>query len=117
MKIAFFIVVILALLNCKAHGKSKLKKKGKKGKKNLTMGGDFLGDITPLPNSVYNLHVDLNSNYELNNHVINGNEKVYKTLFLMYKEHSNTVNELQEIMSLRQKLIDQLINEIKKLKK
>ncbi|GAW81446.1 hypothetical protein, conserved [Plasmodium gonderi] len=116
MKIVLFITLFLALLSCKSYGKSKLKNKGKKGKNNISLGGDFLGDITPLPNSVYNLHVDLNKSYELNNFVLNENEKINDALFLMYKEHSNTVKELRETMNLRQKVIDQLISEIKELK-
>lgn len=116
MKVALLIFIILALLNCKSYGKSKLKKKGKNGKKNISLGGDFLGDITPLPNSVYNLHVDLNRNYELSSFLLNESERINNTLFLMYKEHSNTVKELQETMDQRQKAIDQLINEMKELK-
>ncbi|CRH00558.1 conserved Plasmodium protein, unknown function [Plasmodium relictum] len=115
MKIILFLILIFLLLNCKSYAKSKIKK-GKKGK-NVTLGGDFLGDITPVPNSVYNLHVDLSKNYELNEFVIHNNEKIHNALFLMYKEHYNTMKELQEIMNLRQKLIDQLINKTKELKK
>ncbi|CAA9988731.1 conserved Plasmodium protein, unknown function [Plasmodium knowlesi strain H] len=116
MKVALLLFIILALLNCKSYGKSKLKKKGKNGKKNISLGGDFLGDITPLPNSVYNLHIDLNKNYELSSFLLNESERINDTLFLMYKEHSNTMKELQETMDQRQKAIDQLINEMKELK-
>ncbi|KAI4839711.1 hypothetical protein MKS88_001612 [Plasmodium brasilianum] len=116
MKIFVFIIIIFALLNSKVYGKSKLKKEGKKGKKSISLGGDFLGDITPVPNSVYNLHVDLNKTYELNNFVLKGNEKINRTLLFMYKEHCNFVKELQETMNLRKKLIDLLINETKELK-
>ncbi|CRG97886.1 conserved Plasmodium protein, unknown function [Plasmodium gallinaceum] len=114
MKIILFLTLIFVLLNCKSYGKSKIKK-GKKGN-SVTLGGDFLGDITPVPNSVYNLHVDLSKNYELNDFIIHNNEKINNALFLMYKEHYNTMKELQEIMNLRQELTDHLISEAKKLK-
>ncbi|CAD2094843.1 conserved Plasmodium protein, unknown function [Plasmodium vinckei brucechwatti] len=117
MKVVFFVILIFVLLSSTIYGKkSKLKKKGKSGKKSVSLGGDFLGDSTPLPSSVYNLHVDLNKHYELNDFILNGKEKINKKLILMHKEHSNHVKELQGIMGLRQKLIDHLINEIKELK-
>ncbi|VWU48844.1 conserved protein, unknown function [Hepatocystis sp. ex Piliocolobus tephrosceles] len=116
MKIYFFAILIFILQSCLFYGKSSLKKKGKKGKMNTTLGGDFLGDITPFPNSVYNVHIDLNKNYELNDFVLKRNEKINKTLFLMYKEHDNTMKELQSILHVREKLIYYLIDEITKLK-
>ncbi|SOV74353.1 conserved Plasmodium protein, unknown function [Plasmodium sp. gorilla clade G3] len=115
-RIIYMIIIILALLNCKSYAKSKLKKGNKKGKKNVSLGGEFLGDITPMPNSVYNMHVDLNKNYELNNFVRNENEHINKILFLMYKEHNNTMKELEEIMNSRQNIIQHLIKEMEKLK-
>lgn len=131
MKLILVLTFLFVFLNCtnfiesvsksksKSGSKSRSKSKGKKGKKGKSrtpLGGDFLGDITPPPNEVYNLHVDLSKTNDLNQFSVSDIEKINDTLTLLYEEHDQDVKYFQQIMNARQKIIDELITEVKKLK-
>lgn len=102
----------------KSNSKSKSSKgkKGKKGKSGTSFGGDFLGDITPPPNEVYNLHIDLSKTNELKQFSMSDIKKINNTLTLLYEEHHHDMKHFQQIMNARQQVIDQLVDEVKKLK-
>lgn len=121
MKIIIFLTFLYVLLNCNSvidcASKSRSKgKQGKKGKSGISFGGDFLGDITPPPNEVYNLHIDLSKTNELQQFSMSDIKKINNTLTLLYEEHNNDMKYFEQIMNVRQQIIDHLIDEVKKLK-